>query len=70
MRDTNGIERVSRGCIDKVDHIPLYCSTQAFDGTHHKRQTGGQYAIECCVGDLCNNGTFPALPPVTFKGKS
>lgn len=29
-----------------------------------KRDTSGQYNIECCVGDFCNNGTFPELPPL------
>ena len=32
-----------------------------------KRHTFGQFNIECCTGDYCNNGSFPELPPKYSK---
>lgn len=63
VRDTAGIERVERGCTQKPEHVPFFCNTPSHSG-HTKRHTGGQYAIDCCSGDLCNNGSFPELPVV------
>lgn len=65
VRDSNGVERLSRGCTVSLDQVPLYCATPQHHG-HRKRHTGGQYAIDCCVGDYCNNGSFPKLPPLVF----
>lgn len=44
------------------EHIPFYCNNGR--APHQKRDTSGQYNIECCYGDFCNNGTFPELPPI------
>ena len=71
VRDTDGEERFSRGCITVLEQIPLYCSVSSFSSRngHKKRHTDGQYAIECCTGDFCNNGTFPELPKSVYKGE-
>lgn len=60
---------VARGCTSVLQQIPLYCGTQT-QGTsaHKKRHAGAGYVIVCCVGDYCNNGTFPALPQVDYSG--
>lgn len=67
MRDAHGIETVSRGCTTQQDHLPFYCNNYAHSSSKlmpKKRDTSGQYNIECCIGDFCNNGTFPELPPL------
>ena len=65
VRDTTGIERVSRGCSTSYEHLPLICNQNMKDFSGpRKRHTSGQYNIECCTGDYCNNGTFPILPPI------
>ncbi|XP_067005368.2 activin receptor type-1 [Anabrus simplex] len=66
VRDSEGVERVSRGCTTSPDQVPLLCQTTSYSG-HTKRHTGGQYSIECCRGDFCNNGSFPELPPVIYS---
>uniref|UniRef100_A0A1B6BYG4 receptor protein serine/threonine kinase n=1 Tax=Clastoptera arizonana TaxID=38151 RepID=A0A1B6BYG4_9HEMI len=65
IRDTDGVIRVSRGCIVKSEQLPFYCYTKQHTG-HTKRHTFGQYAIECCAGDFCNNGSFPELGPIIY----
>lgn len=66
VRDSNGVERVSRGCTKKAEHLPLYCSQKDINAGPKKRDVPaiglGTYNIECCTGDFCNNGSFPALP--------
>ncbi|XP_021921868.1 activin receptor type-1 isoform X2 [Zootermopsis nevadensis] len=71
VRDSNGVERLSRGCITNAEQIPLYCSVQSYSSRsgHTKRHADGQYAIDCCTGDFCNNGSFPDLPPIVYKGQ-
>lgn len=71
VRDSNGVERLSRGCITNPEQIPLYCSVPSYSSRsgHTKRHTDGQYAIDCCIGDFCNNGSFPDLPPAVYKGE-
>lgn len=72
VRDAYGVETVSRGCTTHHDHLPFYCSnnyahspsSSSPASSPKKRDTSGQYNIECCVGDFCNNGTFPELPPL------
>lgn len=64
MRDAYGVESVSRGCTTQHDHLPFYCKNFAHSSTPRKRDTSGQYNIECCFGDFCNNGSFPELPPL------
>nr|CAD7577122.1 unnamed protein product [Timema californicum] len=71
VRDSDGAVRVSRGCTTNLEQVPFYCSTfssvQSTHPSHTKRHTGGQYAIVCCSGDFCNNGSFPELPPIVYK---
>ncbi|KAJ9599331.1 hypothetical protein L9F63_010198, partial [Diploptera punctata] len=71
VRDTNGEERLSRGCITVPEQIPMYCSVSSFTSSngHMKRHTEGQYAIQCCAEDFCNNGTFPELPKTVYRGE-
>lgn len=68
MRDSTGVERVSRGCTTSYEHLPLYCSQKDLSGISgpKKRDASGlgYYNIECCTGDYCNNGTFPLLTPL------
>lgn len=59
-----GEESVTRGCTTKSDQLPLICPAPSFSN-HRKRQTGGQYQIDCCYGDFCNSGSFPELPLYT-----
>lgn len=64
VRDTDGAESVSRGCTTTQERLPFYCKNYPRTTNHQKRDTSGQYNIECCTGDFCNNGTFPELPPI------
>lgn len=36
----------------------------------HKRHASGQFQIDCCVGDLCNDGEFPELPAIYKESTS
>lgn len=68
VRDGYGVERVSRGCTTSHDQLPLLCNQNYnINGGPRKRHTSGQYNIECCTGDYCNNGSFPELPPIHFS---
>lgn len=60
VRDPFGVETVSRGCTTRHDHLPFICN----NSSPKKRNTSGQINVECCVGDFCNNGGFPELPPL------
>lgn len=53
---------MSRGCIIDPDKLHFYCNFGR--NAQQKRQTTGQFNIECCAGDYCNNGSFPELPPL------
>src|SRR5690349_13953210 len=66
VRDASGVERVSRGCTTKTEHLPLYCLQNNLNIGPKKRDASGLgvYNMECCTGDYCNNGTFPYLPPL------
>jgi activin receptor type-1 len=68
VRDSEGVERVTRGCTTKYEHLPLYCNQRDLVSGPKKREivTGGlgTYNIECCDGDYCNSGPFPLLPPI------
>ena len=70
MRDSNGEELVSKGCTTNPDQVVLYCNTLSFDGDNQRDQESSLYAMECCVGDFCNNGTFPPLPTTSYAGWS
>lgn len=60
-----GDESVTRGCTKKEEQLPLFCKTLTLT-VQHKRQASGQFQIECCSGDLCNDGNFPELPPLMY----
>ena len=67
VRDTEGEEEKSRGCANSVTNVAMICSTRTYDGrhTHAEHGVSAQYAIDCCRGALCNNGTdWPQLPAV------
>lgn len=65
IRDQYGHESVSRGCTTTHEQLPLYCNPSLMNSSGpKKRHATGTYNIECCTGDYCNNGSFPALPPV------
>ena len=52
-------EQLSKGCALRAEDLSFYCKTKSF----HHQELSSQYAVECCTGDLCNNGSFPVLPP-------
>jgi len=62
IRDTKGEEYVSKGCTTNLEQVVLYCNTKSFDGNSENEAENSLYSMECCEGDLCNNGTFPPLP--------
>jgi activin receptor type-1 len=66
VRDSEGNERVTRGCTTKFEHLPLYCNQKDIQRGPKKREVSGlgTYNIECCEGDYCNSGPFPLLPPL------
>ncbi|XP_075169450.1 type I BMP receptor saxophone isoform X2 [Haematobia irritans] len=65
IRESNGEERVDRGCIMTPDQIPLYCNHNLGSniGGPRKRNTQAVINLACCTGDYCNDGDFPELPP-------
>lgn len=68
VRTASGIENVSRRCTTSHDHVKLLCNpNNNMNSGPKKRDTGGQYNIECCTGDYCNNGSFPELPPIIYS---
>ena len=69
VRDTSGLELVSKGCTTNAEQVILYCNTLSFDGNDRSQSDSSLYAMECCEGDFCNNGTFPALPTTSYAGK-
>ncbi|XP_058459394.1 activin receptor type-1 isoform X1 [Malaya genurostris] len=67
IRDQFGHESVSRGCTTMHEQLPLYCNQNLMTSSGpKKRHATGTYNIECCTGDYCNNGSFPALPPIEY----
>ncbi|KAH1006981.1 activin receptor type-1-like [Dendroctonus ponderosae] len=61
VRESTGAESISRGCTTQSEQVIFMCKTPSFTA-QHKRHASGQYRVECCEGDFCNNGTFPDLP--------
>ncbi|XP_028171575.1 activin receptor type-1-like, partial [Ostrinia furnacalis] len=60
VRATDGFLEQTRGCSTSSDHYQFICRTsRPQQGKRH----AGQLNITCCQGDLCNDGSFPALPP-------
>jgi activin receptor type-1 len=64
VRDSEGYERVSRGCTTKTEHLPVYCVGNFNNGQKKREVSGFVYNMECCTSDYCNNGSFPVLPPL------
>ncbi|KAK9880516.1 hypothetical protein WA026_011755 [Henosepilachna vigintioctopunctata] len=60
VREVSGLESISRGCTKEFDQLPFFCRPPY--SIKDKRQVGGRYQVDCCVGDLCNDGEFPTLP--------
>ncbi|KAJ8926057.1 hypothetical protein NQ315_009912 [Exocentrus adspersus] len=69
VRESSGEESVTRGCTTDSEHVPLICRTPSLT-VQHKRHASGQFQIDCCVGDFCNEGDFPELPPMYVENVS
>ncbi|CAH0551587.1 unnamed protein product [Brassicogethes aeneus] len=61
VRESSGEESFNRGCTTNPEQLPLICRMPSFNV--QKRHVSGQYQVDCCVGDFCNDGDFPELPP-------
>ena len=73
VRDADGFEHKSKGCVKDFKHVMFHCATTSFDGeaVHAKNNRSAQYAFDCCNTHMCNeNNTFPVLPPVPKLGKN
>ncbi|KAI9557308.1 putative TGF-beta receptor type I saxophone protein [Daphnia sinensis] len=70
VRDLSGLESVSKGCTTSAEQVVLYCNTLSFDGNGEYQKESSSYAIECCEGNFCNNGSFPVLPTTQYAGNS
>ncbi|CAK1590722.1 unnamed protein product [Parnassius mnemosyne] len=62
VRASDGTLRHSRGCSTRRDHAQFTCRTNQPPLGLRKRHAG-QLNITCCQGDMCNDGSFPDLPP-------
>lgn len=66
-RDSNGKDFYSRGCTNQLDQVPFFCGTGSGTGSvnrSHTKRNAGQYKFDCCMGDYCNNRSFPLLPTI------
>lgn len=63
VRESTGEESVTRGCTTNSEQLPLICRSPSVS-VPNKRHASGQFQIDCCSGDFCNDGDFPALPPL------
>ncbi|KAK2581076.1 hypothetical protein KPH14_006118 [Odynerus spinipes] len=80
IRESNGLESISRGCVANIDQMQFYCNKQqsSKDGKNdnsikrHVSRTSGRahVYVECCQSDLCNNGSFPILQDFMDDGES
>lgn len=80
IREMDGRESISRGCVANFDQMQFYCNkqqstkdTKSENGLkrHVSRSSGRAHlSVECCQGDLCNNGSFPALQDYVEDGES
>lgn len=61
VREQNGLESISRGCTKESNQLQFFCHSSAYS-MKEKRQASGQYQVDCCVGNFCNDGDFPILP--------
>ncbi|XP_052759295.1 activin receptor type-1 [Galleria mellonella] len=62
VRARDGRLQHSRGCTQRTDHYHFICRTSQPQGPHKRH--AAQLQITCCKGDMCNEGSFPELPPV------
>ncbi|CAH1111286.1 unnamed protein product [Psylliodes chrysocephalus] len=69
VRESTGEESVSKGCTTDQEQLPFFCRTPSVT-VQHKRHASGQFQIDCCVGDLCNDGEFPELPAIYKESTS
>ncbi|XP_018024616.1 activin receptor type-1 isoform X2 [Hyalella azteca] len=53
---------VSRGCIGETRHVPLFCSSAFSPSQTQENAINAAYVVQCCEGELCNDGDFPSLP--------
>ncbi|XP_017781722.1 PREDICTED: activin receptor type-1 [Nicrophorus vespilloides] len=60
IRESTGVEKVSRGCISVAEQVPFYCHIPKFPGPC-KRDSHLHINIECCEKDFCNSGEFPPI---------
>ena len=51
----------SKGCITDESFTALMCSS-AYRRQATDDSVKAAYVVQCCVGHLCNEGDFPALP--------
>lgn len=65
-KDADGQVSYRRGCEDSPERLQI-CVTSHL--TRFAAPTG-QYAAECCTGELCNNGSFPTLPNLSKENES
>ncbi|XP_035218409.1 activin receptor type-1-like [Stegodyphus dumicola] len=61
--DTFGAVTLQKGCASKTDYQSFMCSTKEYAP---EKPNSAKYSLFCCQGDLCNNGSFPVLPPRVF----
>ncbi|XP_059056005.1 activin receptor type-1-like [Achroia grisella] len=66
VRAADGALQHSRGCTQRSDHYQFTCRTNHNQGPHKRH--AGQLHITCCRGDMCNNGSFPALAAASVGG--
>ncbi|KAE8747499.1 hypothetical protein FOCC_FOCC005830 [Frankliniella occidentalis] len=60
VRSKDGKETITRDCLTTSDHIPLTCYTPSHPG---------QFSVQCCTGNNCNDGSFPELGPIRTLGE-
>ncbi|KAF2359575.1 Activin types I and II receptor domain [Trinorchestia longiramus] len=53
---------VSRDCIREPRLVPILCSSLYSPSQTEDDAINSAYVVQCCEGDLCNGGDFPALP--------
>lgn len=60
-RDNNGTVSKSRGCTTVEDQVKFFCPANQNAKTPVITIEHKKYAMECCSGDYCNNGSFPEI---------
>lgn len=62
IQDTYGVTKYYRGCAATATQQAFYCKTAVHESRGEKTS---RYAFTCCMGDFCNNGSFPTFAPGT-----